>query len=131
MIVEMEVIILDIDKDQTYYIEAKLIGSNNIAEEKEKKMKVVIPSQTLGMIENIICKIGNSELVFEEIVSTKYNDINKEKYLSTEGENLKLQQKENTQIEEQKKIENKRIVNNESSENQIKNKVNNESQDLY
>ena len=54
----------DIDKNQNYYIEAKLTGKNNIAEEKDKTMKVIIPSQTLGKMGDLKVVIENSNMRF-------------------------------------------------------------------
>ena len=66
----------DINKNQSYYIEAKLTGNNNTATEKDKTMKVLIPSQTLGKMGDLKVVIENSNMRF----------VDGDKYVGTIGE---------------------------------------------
>ena len=67
----------DINKEQTYYIEASLTSENNIASEIEKTMKVEVPSQELGRVDEYNLVIENSNLQF--IDGDKYTGIIKTK----------------------------------------------------
>ena len=71
----------DIDKEQSYYIEAKLTGSNNIATEENKTKKLEIDSQTLGKMEDLKVVVENSNIEFIEAdkyigtISTRLQEI--------------------------------------------------------
>ena len=105
----------DIDKEKSYYIEARLTGSNNTATESEKTKMVDIQSQILGIIGEITAKIENSKIIFEMPVTI------------------------NSSMETTKNIENKNEINNneeklilnetEQDENALTNLINNEEID--
>ena len=63
----------DINKEQSYYIEAELTESNNTATETDKTKKVILNNQILGKMTDVTVKIKDSEIIFEKIETTNNN----------------------------------------------------------
>ena len=63
----------DINKEQSYYIEAELTESNNTATETDKTKKVIMNNQILGKMTDVTVKIKDSKMIFEKIETTSNN----------------------------------------------------------